>query len=207
MAELARPLLSRIPPGIYHDLLVTRLAQAIGLNEDRLREILEGDLPRQPGFRPAARGTPRPASPRSSLVRQAIALVLHHPASAAVAEIPGDLTDVDLKGVPILAELLEICANSPDISTAGLLERWRDRPEHPHLLTLAANDLLVSDEAAPVVIGDTLRQIVRRAGPERRTEALLAKARGEGLTAQEKEELRQLLASRSGSEKASGDAR
>jgi DNA primase len=207
MAELARPLLSRIPSGIFHDLLVTRLAQTIGMNEDRLGKILAGDQPSQPGFRPAARGAPTPASPRSSLVRQAIALVLHHPASAAVTEIPESLADVDLKGISILAELLEICANSPDITTAGLLERWRDRPEHPHLLTLAANDLLVSDEAAPVVIGDTLRQIVRRAGPERRTEALLIKARGEGLTAKEKEELRELLASRSGSEEASGEAR
>jgi DNA primase len=207
MAELARPLLSRIPPGIYHDLLVTRLAQTIGMNEERLGTILAGDLPSQPGFRPAARGAPTPASPRSSLVRQAIALVLHHPASAAVSDIPESLADVDLKGISILAELLEICANSPEITTAGLLERWRDRPEHPHLLTLAANDLLVSDEAAPVVIGDTLRQIVRRAGPERRTEALLIKARGEGLTAKEKEELRELLGSRSGSEEASGEAR
>lgn len=207
MAELARPLLSRIPPGIYHDLLVTRLAQTIGMNEERLGTILAGDLPSQPGFRPAARGAPTPASPRSSLVRQAIALVLHHPASAAASDIPESLADVDLKGISILAELLEICASSPEITTAGLLERWRDRPEHPHLLTLAANDLLVSDEAAPVVIGDTLRQIVRRAGPERRTEALLIKARGEGLTAKEKEELRELLGSRSGSEEASGEAR
>ncbi|MGD8965861.1 MAG: DNA primase, partial [Gammaproteobacteria bacterium] len=58
MAELARPLLSRIPPGIYHDLLVTRLAQTIGMNEERLGTILAGDLPSQPGFRPAARGAP-----------------------------------------------------------------------------------------------------------------------------------------------------
>ena len=63
-------------------------------------------------------------------------------------------------------------------------------------MTLAASELLVSEEAAPVVIGDTLRQIVRRGGPERRTEALLAKARGEGLSDGEKEELRRLLAGR-----------
>ncbi|MGD8697609.1 MAG: DNA primase, partial [Gammaproteobacteria bacterium] len=117
MAELARPLLSRIPPGIYHDLLVTRLAQTIGMNEERLGTILAGDLPSQPGFRPAARGAPTPASPRSSLVRQAIALVLHHPASAAASDIPESLADVDLKGISILAELLEICASSPEITT------------------------------------------------------------------------------------------
>jgi len=205
MAEMARPLLSRIPDGIYHDLLVSRLAQTIGMNEDRLAGLLAGDASAQQGFRPAERGAPQPASPRSSLVRQAIALAIHHPGSAAVAEIPHALSEADLKGIPLLMELLEICRSNPDIGTAGLLERWRERPEHPHLLALAANDLLISEEAAPVVIGDTLRQIVRRAGPERRTETLIAKARAEGLSPQEKQELRDLLAGRAEQEQSATD--
>ena len=206
MAELARPLLSRIPDGIYHDLMVSRLAQTVGMNEDRLSGLLASDAPPQPGFRPADRGAPQPANPRSSLVRQAIALTIHHPGSAAVAEIPRGLSEADLKGVPLLMELLDICRSNPDIGTAGLLERWRERPEHPHLLALAANDLLITEEAAPIVIGDTLRQIVRRAGPERRTEVLLAKARSEGLNPQEKQELRDLLAGRAEEEQSATDA-
>ena len=139
-------------------------------------------------------------------MRQAIALTIHHPGSAAVAEVPRGLSEADLKGIPLLMELLEICRSNPDIGTAGLLERWRERPEHPHLLALAANDLLISEEAAPVVIGDTLRQIARRAGPERRTEALIAKARSEGLNPQEKQELRDLLAGRAEEEQSATDA-
>jgi len=205
LAELARPLLARIPDGIYRDLLVGRLAKVVGLDPDRLTGLLAGDRPPERGFRPAARGAPTPPSTRSSLVRQAIALLLQHPASAGAAMVPEDLGQVGLKGIPLLCELLEICQETPNISPAALIERWRDRPEYPHLLTLVANELLISEEAAAVVLGDTLRQIVRREGPERRTEALLAKARSEGLSSGEKEELRELLSSKADTAELGGE--
>jgi DNA primase len=85
---------------------------------------------------------------------------------------------------------------TPGIGTAGLLERYRDRPEHRHLLTVAASELLVSESIAAAVIRDTLQQIVEREAPGIRAEALLAKARDGGLNDSEKEELRELLARR-----------
>ncbi len=197
MAELARPLVGRIPEGIYRDLLIRRIAGTIGMEDDRLARILRGDRSADPSFRPATRGSPVPPSARSSLVRQAIALVLHHPGAAARAEIPTGIASVELKGIPLLLELLEVCRDNPDIKTAALLERWRDRKEHPHLLTLAASELLVSEDVAGTVFEDTLGQIVHREGPDRRAEDLLSKARGPGLDPDEKEELRELLARRS----------
>ena len=193
MAELARPLMRRIPEGIYRDLLTRQLAERVGIEARHLEARLAGDRPDSPGFRPATRGAARPPNPRSSLVRQAIALLLHHPGAAAGAEIPDELAGLDFKGIPLLAELLEISVSNPDISPAGLLERWRDRPEQPHLLQLAASEALVTDEAAPAVLTDTLTRLVNEAGPERRTALLLEKARDAGLDEAEKEELRRLL--------------
>jgi len=206
LAELARPLLARIPEGIYRDLLVGRLAGLIGMGRDRLNDILAGDRPAERSFRPAARGAPVPASVRSSLVRQAIALLLQHPPSASVATVPDGLGEVELRGIPLLVELLEICRENPNMGTAALIERWRDRPEYPHLLNLAANELLISDDTAGTVLGDTLSQIAHREGPERRTEALLAKARAEGLEPAEKEELRELLSRRADAGKVGTEA-
>ena len=193
MAELARPLMRRIPEGIYRDLLTRQLAERVGIEPHQLAQRMVDDRPEPPGFRPATRGAARPPNPRSSLVRQAIALILHHPQAAATADIPEGLVDVDFKGMPLLMELLEISASNPDISPAGLLERWRGRPEQPHLLQLAASEALVTGEAAPTVLADTLVRLVAQAGPERRTEFLLEKARGEGLDEAEKDELRGLL--------------
>jgi len=196
MAELARPLMKRIPEGIYRDLLTRQLAARVGLDPQRLDQILAGDRQEAPAFRPATRGRPRPPSPRSSLVRQAIALVLHHPGASATVKIPEQLAASDFKGVPLLMELLEISGSNPDISPAGMLERWRGRPEEPHLLQLAASETMVTDEAAPAVLADILTRLVQQAGPERRMAVLLEKARSDTLDEAEKQELRTLLSRR-----------
>lgn len=206
MAELARPLMRRIPDGIYKELLARRLAETVGMDQARLARILTGDRPSEPVFRPATRGDASPPGTRTSPVRQAITLILHHPTAVADAEIPAGLASLDRRGIPLLAELLEVSRSSPDITTAGLLERWRKRPEHPHLLKLAANEIMVSQEVAATVLGDILRQLVHREGDERRTEILLEKARGPGLDQDEKDELRRLLAARSGDSREHPDA-
>ncbi|MGI9264040.1 MAG: DNA primase [Gammaproteobacteria bacterium] len=193
MAELARPLMRRTPDGIYKDLLTSRLAETVGIDESRLAGQLASDRPREPSFRAATRGEARPPSPRSSLVRQAITLIVHQPGAIQHIAEPPDLAALELRGIPLLLELLEVARSCPDITTAGLLERWRDRPEHPHLMGLTAVEGLVSDEAAPAVLEDTLRRLAHREGAGRRTEALLQKARREGLNEGEKAELRTLL--------------
>ena len=198
MAELARPLMKRTPEGIYKDLLTARIAETIGMDESRLAGLLAADRPNEPVFRAASRGEARPPSTRSSLVRQAITLIVHHPEAATKIMIPAELESLDLLGIPLLLELLEVARSSPDITTAGLLERWRDRSEHPHLLGLTSVEGLVSDDAAPVVLEDTLRRLAHREGVGRRAQALLLKARHEGLDEGEKGELRALLGKTSG---------
>jgi DNA primase len=196
MAENARPLLRRIPEGVYKDLLAQRLAEVVGIERARLGRILSSDRPREPGFRPATRGEGAPPRPRSSLVRQAITLVVHHPGPSATVTPPTELGALELRGIELLQNLLEVVRSNPSVTTAGLLERWRDRPEHPHLLSLAANEVLVSEAAAAETLGAVLERLVESEGPGRRTAALLAKARDQGLEPAEKEELRALLGRR-----------
>jgi DNA primase len=196
MAENARPLLRRIPEGVYKDLLTQRLAEVVGIERARLGRILSSDRPREPGFRPATRGESAPPRPRSSLVRQAITLVVHHPGPAAQVTPPPELAALELRGIELLQNLLEAVRSNPNVTTAGLLERWRDRPEHPHLLSLAANEVLVSEAAAAETLGAVLGRLVESEGPGRRTATLLATARDQGLEPAEKEELRALLGRR-----------
>ena len=70
---------------------------------------------------------------RGNLLTQAITLVLHHPAAAGAIEDPDLLGGIDKPGVSVLKELLEQAATASSPSTAMLLERWRDRPEHERL--------------------------------------------------------------------------
>ena len=48
LAELARPLLSQLPPGVYRELLIDKLAATIGLSAAKLESLL-GQVPRKPG--------------------------------------------------------------------------------------------------------------------------------------------------------------
>ncbi len=109
-----------------------------------------------------------------------------------------ELGALELRGIELLQNLLEVVRSNPSVTTAGLLERWRDRPEHPHLLALAANEILVSETAAPAQLSAALERLIETEGPGKRRAMLLAKARDQGLDPAEKEELRELLGRRAG---------
>ena len=200
LAELARPLLARVPAGVYHELLLERLAQEVRMPAGRLAELLETRAPAARGAPSAARpARSRPArSPgRQPLLTQAILLVLHHPAAArAVAATPSWL-DTDQKGFPVLRELLETARAEPKLSTAQLVERWRERPEGSRLAELAGEESLVADsKAAGKELASLLERIGRELGPDKRLNELIELARERRLSAAEQKEFQGLLGAR-----------
>lgn len=195
LAELARPLLNRIPMGIYRELLLDELANHVGMAPERLSGLIFEQS--RPQAKPAAPAHQSATLGRSNLVRRALELALHYPGAAATQDVPPQLKLVEKKGISLLSSLLEDCKNNPNISTAGLLERWREEPEAPHLGKLASGELLIDQDAARMELKDSLDKLVREAGPDQRTDWLLKKASGTGLDPAEKQELRELLALRS----------
>ncbi|MFZ2508652.1 MAG: toprim domain-containing protein, partial [Steroidobacteraceae bacterium] len=196
LAELARPLLARVPGGVYHELLLERLAQEVRMPAGRLAELLKG-RPEQPrGRRTAPRRTAVSAG-RQPLLTQAIMLLLHHPSAArAVAEPPAFL-DSDHKGFAVLRELLETAKAEPELSTAQLIERWRERPEGARLAELAAEESLVVDgRAAGRDLAMALKRLAAEFGPDKRLNELIAVSRERKLTTEEQKEFQQLLGDR-----------
>jgi len=193
LAELARPMLNRIPMGIYRELMLGELAIQVGMSPDRLAGLIFD----QPKPQPPSPGHSRPQVDlgRSNLVRRALELSLHYPSAAAQLEVSPALLQVEKKGISLLASILEDCRDNPNITTAGLLERWREEPEAPHLGKLASGELLIDTEQAARELKDSLDKLVREAGPDQRTDWLLRKA-ASGLEPAEKQELRDLLALR-----------
>jgi DNA primase len=127
---LAQPLIQAAPPGIYHDMLVSRMNTLAG-------------LPTSPR-RPVKRGRTRATQPtRPSLVAQAIALLLDHPELAGeVDDAPDDWRRSPNPGVAILVQLLETIAAHPTISKGALVERWRDREHFVYLQRLSVAPFL-----------------------------------------------------------------
>jgi DNA primase len=201
LVELARPLLRRIPSDVYRELLVGQLAEVVRMPAGRLAELL-GDASSaraSPTGRPPTDPTRAPlAGPagRGNLVRQAISLLVHFPAAGAAVPVGDDLEGIKRPGVPLLMELLAKMREDPVASTGALLERWRGRPEYPHLAKLAAVECIVPDvDAAAAEIRSALGRLVAEHVVSRLHE-LEQKARVEPLSPTEKAELQELIRAR-----------
>jgi DNA primase len=145
LAELAKPLVQRIPQGVYRELLTERLAEAVGLSAAKLDALFSKDRETGRGRR-SARGIAGIRSTRSplqsgvgkpSVVRRAITLLLNNPEAGQGLNVE-ELAGVTKPGTDLLRELIETVQAEPNITTAGILERWRNREEGRHLGKLAA---------------------------------------------------------------------
>ncbi len=196
LAELAKPLINRIPPGVYRDLLIGSLAGTVGLTTAKLERMI-GQAQDQ-SDRAAAPSTTSPrgrrrsgAAGRPSVVRHAIALLLNHPEASGKLDIE-KLTGINRPGIGLLHDLIETVQSEPNITTAGLLERWRHHDEGRHLGKLAALEVPIEDEFDPAAeLAACLDQLVI-AGRRDRIDILIEKQRVSSLTDDEKAEFRQL---------------
>ncbi|MCW9089213.1 MAG: DNA primase [Gammaproteobacteria bacterium] len=150
LVELSKPLLARLPSGIYRHKVVERLAPLANMQPELLQQMLGGSTPFTPAQpRRAAKQTRRTADATRqppSQVRNAITLLLQHPQLAAQVEDTTALAGLQQPGVGLLLEMLELLRQRPNLNTSALLEHWRGRDEERHLFTLAQRELLLDAE-------------------------------------------------------------
>jgi DNA primase len=176
----ARPLLRTLPSGTFRNLLERRLAELTG----------SPSSPRQLG-RP--RASARPSTPTLTPMRRAIALLLDDPRLAATVEAqPAHWRELDNAGSLLLGELLAIIDSEPGISSVALCERWRDT-DHATVITQLSNSSLVAHiplEGRGQELAAAIQRL-NREGLTARRQRLLAKATHEGLTPEERSQLRE----------------
>ena len=196
LAELAKPLIGRTPEGVYRELLIERLAREVRMPAPRLAELLGlHDAHRVEPAPPERRARPLRSTGRGSLVSQAIARLVQQPRAALGIENPEALRLSGDRGLDVLAELIEMSQSEPHLSPAQLVERWRERPEYERLAELAALPLPELEAAAVArELAAAVSKLAAEAGPERRLDELIEKAATEGLSEDEKQELRALQA-------------
>ena len=196
LAERAGPLLRKVPQGVYRELLLEGLGEHVGLAGSRLTELLlrgHDDVSTKPGSLTAGK-TRKPAARRGnqpSLVRRALVLALHEPAAAAAVDAD-ELVDFDRPGVRLLRSLIETVQGEPNISTAGLIERYRNDDEGRHLGQLATTEVPGGedfDTAAELTA--CITQLAQAAARER-IDFLIEKQKVNSLSDDERLELREL---------------
>jgi DNA primase len=197
LAELARPLVNKLPTGVYRELLTEGLAEVVGLTGSKLEKMMAAghstsDRTRHDDSMFTARRRRPSQSGGLSVVRRAITLILNHPEASQELDVE-KLAGVQRAGVDLLAALIETVQSEPNITTAGLLERWRHDDQGRHLGKLAAADVPMDEEFdAGAELQECLQQLAT-AGRKERIEFLIEKQRVTGLNNDEKSELRQLL--------------
>ena len=188
LVELARPLLVTLPDSVFRDLMLEQLSEYSGLKLPQLQRRVLGEAT-EPD--PPTDHQPRRDLSRSP-VRSAIRLLLEQPALGALIAPPYSFADLDLPGVELLVELLELTASNPHLSTGGLLEHWRGRPEETHLARLASTPLMVPADGCEQELSGAVQRLLEQRNHQR-TAQLLLKSRDSTLSDAEKTELKQLL--------------
>lgn len=129
LADKAKPLLESIPAGVYKQLATRRLETLIGLSMGSEKAGARTRAPR-----------PRSALPQSgnlTAMSRAVLLALQHPGIFAQLDHKAIAVDQSIRGADVLGEIIALCTSDPSISTARLLERFRDKPNHDYLSSLA----------------------------------------------------------------------
>ncbi|HET6912476.1 MAG TPA: DNA primase [Rhodanobacteraceae bacterium] len=182
LAEHAKPLLAKLPDGAFRDLMYAELEKRTGLNSGTAAPVT-----------PARHAAGADNTPRRTLVRSAIAMLLAEPALAGEAQAPYAFATLDKPGVPLLLELLELARTRPEINTAAILEHFAGRPESGALQKLAMTEFPGEPETLREEFADALRKLAEQT-VQQRLDALIRKQAEGALGTEEKNELRELLA-------------
>jgi len=185
-------LLKQVPESLLKDQLIANLSRLTGVEK---RSILRGQ-----GAEPeAVRSQPQRANPGSrrqvqrTPIKYAITLILSQPSLVGLVENPEQIALSGLPGADLLATLIESIEESPHINAVSLLERWRHTDlEAPLLQLMKLQPGSDDDEVLKQEFQDCLRYIRTQAN-QRRLENLLHKARNDGLSEQEKNDVNFLL--------------
>ena len=179
LAEKVKPYLQKIPDGAFRDLMSERLQSVTG--------VLGAAATEAPKTVPAGG-----ISPKRSLVRAVITLLLQQPVLGREVEPPFAFADLELPGIGLMVALLETLHARPDISTALLLEAFEQHADYAALQKLALSDMPGDEAIWLQEFRDAVAQLNRQARQQRLV-TLRQRMAQSGLSLQETEELRDLL--------------
>jgi DNA primase len=132
LVQQALPYIESMPGGVFKDMMTARL-------ESLAQHRLQGQLPVTSAVSTITGNRGKPVQKRTPM-RVALAHLVQNPSLVdSVGEVDdfAGLGDDEIHGVEIFMELVDFCAQRPNITTAQLVELWHDHPALAHLQKLA----------------------------------------------------------------------
>jgi DNA primase len=185
LAERCKPLLAQIPDGAFGDLMRQRLTELTGVGARA--SAPETHVPAQ-----RARNAPAVHAPKQSLVRSAIVRLLHQPALATMLQPPYRFALLRQPGVALLADMVALVRQRPEITTGALLEHFSDREEAVALQKLATQTLPGEEALWRDEFADLMAQLEKQVA-QQRIDELQETLRNSGFAALSVDEKNELL--------------
>ena len=209
LIHLAKPYFQEIADPILSARFTARLCELAGLNDSQLKQVLD-DAPKEVSSKqaPQKENASEPAqyqqaqqSSSTKVVktenqqskptfRRAIALLLQFPEAIPAADLDW-LQGISDPGAKILHQICQLLRQHEDMTTAMLIEHWRDQMEEPHLKKLAAMELFTETDNAQIELCEIIKRLEKTYLIEQ-WDSLIEKSRSQLLDEEEKATLKQL---------------
>jgi len=212
LANLAKPMIRQMPKGVLRSLIIERIAvltqaapqdivgHSASASSSQYDNQGYGELRySNDGYqqsRPRQRNT-RTNAATMTPVRRALSLILQYPVFADEFSVLASIADERVRGIGMVHDLRTACEQNPEVSTASLLERYREESFFGTLSQLANhqhnNIERLDDEDALVLIRANNNKIIEDYNKAERANALIeltaltSKATATELSAQELE--------------------
>ncbi|MBO68444.1 MAG: DNA primase [Acidiferrobacteraceae bacterium] len=183
IADLAQPLISKMPGGSLRELMETRLLELSGVRS-RPESLIQKQTNKES----------QNLDQRLSPLATAISLLVQNPFLAREADLPNmEITETSESnpGWQLLTELHRISRDSPNLNTAALLARFQGMEHHRSLERLAIRELFIQDREIITYYLETMATIEQQALSSTITR-LLREAGESGLSGDEKTQLAKL---------------
>ena len=173
LAKETKPLIETMPEGIYRQLTLQKLESMLGTRLEvaaakserpAAQASVPAPTPGQPEQAPLSKPRRRADKSESLLLRRAATLVLQIPTVVSNYSEAEHAPAADTDGASLLLDLISQARDNPQISTAGLLEHFRESPVFSGLSKLASAPLLPDNHEMHVEVAaeefiDILRKL------------------------------------------------
>ena len=169
LANKANKLIEKMHNSLFKDLLIEELSSLVGLSQQHLESKISASTSKN---MPPAKKV-KPVRGQQILVtktRIAIALLIQNPALASQFKVPECFAQAFKKGLPLLHTLQQTIDSNNSISSAALLERFRDSEHEKALHALSMLQTPETENTDNML--DVYKNIIERLSIEDRYEFL-----------------------------------
>lgn len=184
----ALPLIEKIPSDFYQENILEHLGRLIGRTREQLNSRVKSPK-QQHAIERKFKITP---------MRQAIGILLQHPNLATSIAYMPELAEMKIAGIELFLRIQHLALEREGITTAQILESFRDGAEYDALVKLATWQHQINDDRLETVFKNTFKFIEDQC-LNYRLETLLIKDKTQGLSSEERLECHLLTQALKGS--------